>query len=188
MEILYTCDMPGRWYTGLFEIAADQNGYITTDDVLEFGGTRQVLIDMHRSGQLQRVGHGIYRFTSFPPSQSDEFMQATLWPRGLGVISHDSALDLWELCDVNPAKIHITVPKKARIRRQKPQTYQIHERDLSDDEVTRFEGIPVVTPMRAIRDGIERHLDRRMINQAIDRAQRQGLISPQEAISLEAAS
>jgi predicted transcriptional regulator of viral defense system len=26
------------------------------------------------------------------------------------VISHDTALDLWDLCDVNPAKVHVTVP------------------------------------------------------------------------------
>lgn len=43
----------------------------------------------------------------FPRTGSTKFMQATLWPRGLGIISHDSALDLWELCDVNPARIHL---------------------------------------------------------------------------------
>jgi hypothetical protein len=32
-------------------------------------------------------------------------MEATLWPRGLGVISNDSALDLSDLCDVNPANV-----------------------------------------------------------------------------------
>jgi hypothetical protein len=44
------------------------------------------------------------------------------------VISHDSALDLWDLCDVNPTKIHATVPKTSRVRR--PPAYAVHVRDL----------------------------------------------------------
>ncbi len=180
--------MPGRWYTALFEIATGQNGYITTDDVRDLGGPLQVLVDMHRHGQLDRVAHGLYRFPAFPSGPFDELMQATLWPRRLGVISHDSALDLWDLCDVNPARIHVTVPRAARIRRVPSSTYEVHVRDLDASDVTRFEGIPVVTAVRAILDGIERHLDRRLIDQAIDAARRRGLIARQEFAGLNAAA
>jgi predicted transcriptional regulator of viral defense system len=114
-------------------------------------------------------------------------MQATLWPRRLGVICHDSALDLWDLCDVNPAKIHLTVPKTARIRRATPPGYVVHARDLDPGDVTRFEGIPVVTAYRAILDGTERHLDRRLIDQAIDSARRRGLLTHDELATLKAA-
>ncbi len=38
-------------------------------------------------------------------------MAAALWPKGIqGVLTHDTALDLWDVSDVNPAKTHITVP------------------------------------------------------------------------------
>jgi predicted transcriptional regulator of viral defense system len=185
MDFFHTFVMPGHWYTELFEVAADQNGFVTTDDMRELGGTTQVLIDMHRHGQLQRVAHGLYRFALFPPNPRDEMKQATLWPRGLGVISHDSALDLWELCDVNPAKIHVTVPRSARIRRQKPALYVVHLRDLDPIDVTGFEGIPVVTPRRAILDGIERHLDNRLIEQAVDIGHRRGLLLAEEVTDLE---
>lgn len=179
--------MPGRWYTELFELAADQHGYITTDDARDLGGVTQVLIDMHRHGHLDRVAHGLYRFRSFPAGPLDELMQATLWPRKLGVISHDSGLDLWDLCDVNPAKIHVTVPKAARIRRAASPTYEVHVRDLDAAEVTRFEGIPVVSPAKAILDGMERHLDGRLINQAIDTARRRGLITAEQIAAVGAA-
>ena len=185
MDLFHTFGMPGRWYTELFEVAADQHGFVTTDDMRALGGTSQVLIDMHRHGQIQRVAHGLYRFPLFPPNPRDELKQATLWPRGLGVISHDSALDLWELCDVNPAKIHVTVPKSARIRRQKPSLYVVHLRDLNPTDVTGVEGIPVVSPRRAIHDGIERHLDDRLIQQAVDNARRQGLLLAEEVADLE---
>ena len=185
MDLFHTFDMPGRWYSELFEVAADQRGFITTEDIRDLGGTTQVLIDMHRHGHLDRVAHGVYRFRSFPAGPLDELMQATLWPRKLGVISHDSGLDLWDLCDVNPAKIHVTVPKGARVRRAAPPVYEVHVRDLNPSDIARFEGIPVVTPAKAILDGIERHLDQRLTNQAIDTARRRGLITPEQVVTLE---
>lgn len=186
MDFFHTVDMPGRWYSELFEIATNQNGFITTDEVRSLGGTPQVLIDMHRHGQLDRVAHGLYRFRAFPAGPLDELMQATLWPRRQGTISHDSALDLWDLCDVNPAKIHVTVPRAARIRRVTPPAYEVHARDLDSAEVTRFEGIRVVIPARAILDGIERHLDQRLIGQAIETARRRGLTTRDEIAVFEA--
>ena len=186
MDFFHTFGMPGRWYDALFEVAADQNGFITTDDVRDLGGTPQVLIDMHRHGHVDRVGHGLYRFRAFPAGPLDELMQATLWPRRLGIISHDTALDLWDLCDVNPAKIHVTVPKAARLRRTAPPLYEVHVRDLVPADVTRVEGIRVVTPSRAILDGIDRHLDRRLIDQAIEAARRRGLITRDQLAVLDA--
>lgn len=115
-------------------------------------------------------------------------MQATLWPRRQGVISHDSALDLWDLCDVNPTKVHVTVPKAARIRRAAPPAYAVHVRDLTSADVTRVEGISVVSPARAILDGIERHLDRRLISQAIGTARRRGLVTHGELTVFESGS
>jgi predicted transcriptional regulator of viral defense system len=178
--------MRGRWYNELFDVAADQYGYVTTEDIHELGGTTQVLLDMYRHGQLQRVAHGLYRFPLFPLGPRDELKQATMWPRGLGVISHDSALDLWELCDVNPPKIHLTVPRAARIRRQAPSLYVVHVRDLEPTDITAVEGIPVVPARRAILDGIERHLDDRLIGQAIENGERWGLLLTEELAELGA--
>jgi predicted transcriptional regulator of viral defense system len=149
-------------------------------DITTAGGRGQVLVDMERHGHLDRVSRGLYRFRSFPPSARDELMAATLWPNRLGIISHDSALDLWDLCDVNPTKIHVTVPKTSRVRRQMPTAYAVHVRDLDASDVTNVDGIPAVTPIRAILDGIERHLDDRLIRQAIDGAQRRGLLTGDE--------
>ena len=111
-------------------------------------------------------------------------MEATLWPRGLGVISHDTALDLWELCPVNPLKVHVTVPESARIRRRVPAAYVVHRRDLDPGEITRVEGIPVVSVYRAIRDGIERHLGSDVIREAITVGRRTGQLTRAQASEL----
>jgi predicted transcriptional regulator of viral defense system len=80
-------------------------------------------------------------------------MEATLWPgRGVrGVLSDETALELYELSDVNPARIDITVPRAHRIRREIPSESRVHHEDLPEGDVTSFEGIPIVTPARAIR-------------------------------------
>lgn len=180
MDFLHTIGMPGKWFRELFGVASGQFGFVTSEDARELGGQDGVLVDMERAGHLDRVAQGLYRFRSFPTDPREELMAATLWPRRLGVISHDSALDLWGLCDVNPARIHVTVPKTARLRRRVPPVYEVHERDLETGELSNVDGIPVVTPLRAILDGIERHLDRRLVNQAIDTATGRGLLLPEE--------
>jgi predicted transcriptional regulator of viral defense system len=91
------------------------------------------------------------------------------------VISHDTAPgELWELCDVNPAKVHVTVPARARIRRPVPPAFAVHSRDLPAADITRHNGIPVVTVRRAVLDGIERHLGGHLIDQAIATARATG--------------
>ncbi len=188
MDFLHTIDMPGKWYRAFFEVATEQFGFITSEDARELGAREGVLVEMERAGQLDRVARGLYRFRSYPTDARDELMAATLWPRRLGVISHDSALDLWDLCDVNPARIHVTVPRSARLRRRTPHTYEVHERDLDPGELSNIDGIAVVTPVRAILDGVERHLDRRLVDQAIDNANGRGLLSPDERDLLSARS
>lgn len=168
--------MPGRAYKALYEVALEQYGYITANDARELGLGSSHLVDLARRGDLERVAQGLYRFGVVPVTMLDQFMEATLWPRGLGVISHATALDLWNLCDVNPAKVHVTVPKRERIRRRPLPAYAVHVRDLDPADVTRVEGIPVVTVRRAILDGVEAALGGHLVDQAVGTATRQGLL------------
>lgn len=180
IDLCHTFGMPGRWYNKLFTLASDQYGFVTQADVKRLGGSPQILVDMERRGHVDRYARGIYRFGVFPADPRDELMAAILWTRGIGVISHDSALDLWDICDVNPARTHLTVPRNARLRKRPVDAYRLHVRDLETTDVTNVDGITVVTPRRAILDGIERHLDNRLISQATDNARRRGLITAEE--------
>lgn len=170
--------MPGKVYNALVDVALDQYGFLTPDDAREVGVDPHRLIEMTRRGTIERVDHGLYRLPIVARTGLDQLMQATLWPRKHGVLSNETALDLHDLCDVNPAKVHITVPTAYRITRRVPEAYVIHRRDVAHDEVTRHEGIPVVTPARAILDGIETHLRAGLIEQAIETAQGRGLLRP----------
>jgi predicted transcriptional regulator of viral defense system len=170
--------MPGRAYQALFDAAADQRGYVTQEQARKRGINPTTLVQMAKRGQVERVAQGLYRFKAFPPDPLDTYMEAALWPRGvIGVLTHDTALDLYGLSDVNPAQIHLTVPKKHRVARKIPATYAIHHADLQQDEITWREGLPVTTVERTIRDCHEAHLRRGLLAQALDQARARGLIT-----------
>jgi len=178
--------MPGRAYTTLFELAADRYGYVTQEDAVGEGFTPQALDAMARRGAVNRVGWGLYRFNAFPPHALDQYMEATLWPRpARGVLSHETALDLHDLCDVNPGKLHITVPKRWRTNREVPALYLLHRRDLDPLELTYHEGIPIVTVARAILDGIETNVRADLVEQALETARRRGLLALDELELIE---
>ena len=178
--------MPGRIYTQLLELANERFGYLTPEDARAAGIDPLRLTDLARRDLAEHVAQGVYRIPLVPRTALDQYMEATLWPRGVqGVLCHETALDLHELCDINPAKIHLTVPEHYRIRRAVPKLYVLHHRDLDDNDVTLHEGIPIVTPYRAILDGVEAHLGPRLLDQALETATRRGLLRRAQLANLK---
>ncbi|HEX6152151.1 MAG TPA: type IV toxin-antitoxin system AbiEi family antitoxin domain-containing protein [Solirubrobacterales bacterium] len=169
--------MPGKNFDKLASIAAEQQGLLTAADAREAGIDPHRLVDMERRGTIERVARGLYRFPllDFKPVLG-QLAQATMWADRRGVLSHDTALDLYELCDVNPARIHLTIPTSYRLQKAVPRLYSLHKRDLVKEEKTLYEGIPIVTPRRAILDGVESGLRADLLNQAIDTARKRGQV------------
>ncbi len=171
----------------LLEVATGQYGYVTAEDARVCGVDPAHLRVMRHRGLLERAAHGVYRFPVVPTTALDQYMEAVLWARTPTVLSHETALDLHAICDVNPARIHLTVPAGYRPRRNVPAVYELHRRDLDPADITRHEGIPIVTVYRAILDGIEANLGGHLIDQAIETARRRGLVTPAELRALRRA-
>lgn len=169
--------MPGKTFVKLLDCAQQQYGYLTPEDARKLGVDPAQLRLMAARHTLERRGRGLYRLPLVPPTELDAYMEATLWTGRRGVLSHETALDLHELCDVNPSAIHLTVPSDFRTRKTLPETYRLHRFDLDPVDVGWHEGIPIVTPERAILGGIEQALGWRLIDQAITTARARGLIS-----------
>lgn len=178
--------MPGHIYNTIRERALDQHGLVRATDARELGIDPRRLVEMERRGTIERVARGVYRFKDIPADRFQQYMAAVLWPSGAeGVLGHETALDLYDVCDVNPARIHVTVPADHRIRRQDvPAVYEFHHRDLAEEDITHLEGLPVVTLKRAILDGIEAHLRTGLIVQAIDTAHERGMLRRRDAEEL----
>jgi predicted transcriptional regulator of viral defense system len=176
--------MPGTRYKQLAERAAENYGYLTGEDARDLSVPVGTLNALARRGQLDHVEHGIYRVPLVPPSRLDQYKLATLWPGGRGLISHESALDLYGISDVNPAKLHITVPRTYRTHRKIPALYVLHREELADGDRGSVEGIAVVSVAKAIRQAHERHLRRSLVEHAIDDAERDGWLRRRQADQL----
>jgi predicted transcriptional regulator of viral defense system len=175
--------IPGALYNRLADLAAENYGYLTTEQVEGAGIDPHRLLELARRGQLEHRARALYRLPLIPPTPLDPYREATLWPRGSeGVISHATALDLYSLGDANPAKIHLTVPRAHRPRREIPRRYVLHHEDLTPEEVRLFEGIPAVTPGKAIRQS--RRLGPELLRGVIEDGLRRGLLRPREAEDL----
>ncbi len=178
--------MPGRVFTALLNHAQQQYGYLTPDDARELDIDPTQLRVMAVRDTLEHVSHGLYRMPIVPATQLDAYMEAVLWTGRRGVLSHETALDLHELCDVNPSAIHLTVPSGFRTRKDVPEIYQLHRFDLDPAEVGWHEAIPIVTAERAILGGIGQALGWQLIDQAIETARARGLITKATAKRLAA--
>jgi predicted transcriptional regulator of viral defense system len=179
--------MPGQVYTILHDAAVDQGGYITTRHARDLNVPTVRLEVMRQRGTLERVSRGVYRFRDVPAGPLDQYLAATLWPLEVqGTLSHATALDLHALCDVNPSRIDVTVPAGFRTTRTPPEVMRLHRRDLTDGDVTWFEGIPIVTVYQAILGSIEVGVGWNLIEQALTNARRRGLITRAQAAELRA--
>jgi len=178
--------MAGKIQAQLWEIALDQDGYVTTADAGRLGINVVELGKLAHRRQLKHVAHGIYRFEQLPPTQFAPYTLAVLWTGSRGVLAHATAIDLYELADVNPDKIDLTVPRGYRPRRQGGDLYRVHHQDLTANQVRRFEGIPIVTHVVAIDQIIDDGTPSHLIRQALETARNRGDITAADQDALEA--
>jgi predicted transcriptional regulator of viral defense system len=169
----------------LWQLAVDRHGFVTTREATAAGVAPTELVKLAHRGRLERPVHGVYRVPYVPVGPLDDYMLATLWPAGRGVISHETALQLHDLCDIEPERIHITVPPGYRPRRHGGELYVIHHEHLGAEDLTWHEGIRIVTPARAIEQAIETHVAPHLVGQAIETARQRGALTPYQLERLE---
>jgi len=103
------------------------------------------------------------------------------------VYSHETALSFYELSDVMPASLHITVPHGFDRSTEISPVIVLHRNDLSEDEIGAIDGIRLTRPLRTIVDLIsEGTLSPDLIEQAIKQAVERGLFTPDQLRSTEA--
>lgn len=165
----------------LLEEAFDRHGFITRANALSEGHSPNALRLLVARGALVKVAHGVYRMPVVPSTEYDNLHLAVLWT-GVeeAALSHETALSLYELSDVNPDRIHVTVPKRQRIRRSGAQGLQIHHQDLEPPQIGWFEQIPTVKPATAIAQCIDAGTPTYLLRQALDSARKSGRIATTE--------
>ena len=168
----------------LWDVAVDQYGFVTAADARALGAAPGELARLHRRGMVKRVGHEVYRFAELPVTPQDEYMLATLWPNVAAALSHDTALAVYELCDINPDRIHLTIPAGHRVQRAGGQGYALHRQNLEPAQLGWWEGIRTVTEKTAIEQGIDTGVPVHLLTAAIDTARRRGRITTVQEAAL----
>lgn len=88
--------------------------------------------------------------------------------------SHQTALSLHELSDVNPAKLHMTVPPRFRRNSEMPGILVLHHGLVPPQDLQTAQGFQFTRPLRTIVDvvdagTVERTFVRQAVRQALDR-------------------
>ena len=166
----------------LFDLASTQGGYFTAAQARSLGYNRRTLSHHAHANHLERHGRGFYRFAEFP-AQSHEDVVAAWLKEGAAhaVVSHETALALYDLSPIRPKKIHLTVERARRPSKRHSQLpgVQIHTttRPLGPGDVVQRFGVRVTTPARTIADTAETGTDPSVILEAVDGAIGQGLVT-----------
>ena len=164
----------------LFEVAERQQGYFTSRQAVQCGFEDANFHHYLSTGEWFKEGRGVYRLARYPMTESPDLVIWALWSRGRGdvihgVWSHETALAIYDLSDVNPANLHMTVPLK--FRKAAPDGLVLHFCDLDPKDIREQMGYFVTTPLRTLLDvAAESRLSADLIKQAAQQALSRGLI------------
>ncbi len=177
----------------LFEFAEAQQGFFTAKQAKTAGFAENTHPYHVQVGNWIRQHRGIYRLALFPVAEHPDLVKWALWSRNRkevteGAYSHQTALSLYELSDLNPAKLQMTVPTHFRRNSEIPGILVLHYADVPDEEVQTAQGFQYTRPLRTILDLIEADtVERAFLRQALRQALHRGLITRQQIKSVKLA-
>lgn len=164
----------------LFLTADEHAGYFTADEAHASGYSKQLVAHNVAAGRFLRVRRGLYRLRDYPSSRHEAEMVAwlSLGPES-AVISHESALNVLELSDVLPDRVHVSVPRRRRgLRALHGVIMHTLTQPLTSSEVMTWDGLRVTTPARSIVDAAADGTSPDQIVLAVEHALRRGLLTP----------
>jgi predicted transcriptional regulator of viral defense system len=173
----------------LYAIAEEHDGLLASKDARALGIQDSVLVRLAQRGRLERMSRGVYRIAHFPTDRLAQYREAVLWAKASQgperiALSHETALLLYGISDVNPSRVNLTVPMSARLRREHPEWIVIHRADLIPQEISQHEGMPITTVERSVIDVLSTTHRTDIARQAVRDAVREGLLTAAQANGL----
>ena len=166
---------PADLRRALNAIALRQAGYFTASEARAVGYSYQAQKYHVDHGNWTRVDRGLFRLPDWPARKDDGYVLWRLWSHGRAVISHLSALAVHDLGDVNPARVHLTVPPGFRAA---DPSVVLHKAVLSPRDVEDREAFQVTTVERTLLDVAGADISQEQFDVALSDALDRGLVSP----------
>lgn len=174
----------------LYRVAEAQGGYFTAKQAASLGYASNKRAYHIQAGNWLREHRGIYRLALFPEPDRSDLILWWLWSRDrtdrpAGVYSHQTALSLHELTDVNPSRLDMTVPPSFRRGAPVPRILRLHFGKIHESAQEILFGVPVTSPLRTILDVWEEgSLPKETLRHAFQQARLDGRITRKEAAEL----
>ncbi len=130
-------------------IAFDQAGYFSAAQARETGYSYQAQKYHADHGNWIRVDRGLFRLPHWPVHENDAYARWSVWSGGRATVSHESALAVHGLSDIEPVRLHLTVPPGFSAR---DDALELHVSELASDEIDRRPGWSVTLPLRTLLD------------------------------------
>lgn len=158
-----------------WNLARNQHGVVSSDQLQEVGYTRQAIYHRIRTGRLHPLHRGVYAVGRPHVTDHGRWMAAVIACGAGAVLSHSSAAALWRIGSEQSSVIELSLPSPSR--RCRPGL-RIHQRpSLQRRDLTSEFGIPVTTPIQTLID-MGLRLDRRGIERMINEADKYDLVHP----------
>lgn len=160
-----------------WELARNQHGVVSSDQLREVGYTPQAIHYRIRTGRLHPLHRGIYAVGRPHVTDHGRWMAAVIACGDAAVLSHSSAAALWRMGFEERSIVELSLPSLSRRRRP---GLRIHRRPaLRPRDITAEYGIPVTTPIQTLIDMTLR-LDRAGVERMINEADKYNLTHPPE--------
>jgi predicted transcriptional regulator of viral defense system len=133
----------------LQSLAFGQAGYFTAAQAVDLGYSYQAQKYHVDNGNWLRIDRGLFQLPDWPASPDDQWVRWALWSGGRGVVSHDSAALVHDLGELDPTRVHLSVPHGFRAL---DPTVVTHVADLPGTDVLDRGSWRVTTPLRTLLD------------------------------------
>ncbi|HEX3469482.1 MAG TPA: type IV toxin-antitoxin system AbiEi family antitoxin domain-containing protein [Candidatus Elarobacter sp.] len=177
-------------YSRLADLGSAQGGYVLARQAAALGIDRFRLGRLEGQGVLERDSRGLYRLVAHPISDDSELWAALLWA-GVrddepdATLSDETALSMYDISTINPTRIDLTIPKRARLRRRAvPARYRLQHRSYAPSDLTRVRGLPTTTLARTLLDLILAKRAFQFVDEALENAPARGILTTREATTL----
>jgi predicted transcriptional regulator of viral defense system len=158
----------------LFGLASEQAGYFSAAQAKAIGYSYQAQAHHVRSGNWLRVDRGLFRLAEWVTDVHDDLARWMLWSKGRGVVSHETALAVHGIGELESARVHLTVPPGFTMS---DDALTVHHADLPTTDVLQRSGFRVTTPVRSVVDVAAFAPDEEQLGRAIADAERSGLLT-----------
>ncbi len=165
------------------DLVARQHGVATRRQLMDAGLSRSAIRRRLRSGRMRALHRGVYLVAPFPLTYTRD-MAAVLASGRRSVLSHFNAA---ELIAMQPSGrkcasgiVDVTGQGEGGRRCAGIRVHRVEQ--LERDEWMIREGIPVTTPVRTLLD-LAPLLDKRQLEEAVARAERNGLVTREQLLA-----